>query len=80
MPKPKRPMKADPFDVWGKPPQIVLDQLGKQDHDRLRRYVERVTNKTYRIAYDCGLVNGLSTLTHTAMVELKRQQERMSRS
>lgn len=46
--------KADPFDVWGKPPKIVLDQLGKQDHDRLRRYIEKVAMNVYRIAYDCG--------------------------
>lgn len=46
--------KADPFDVWGKPPQIVLDQLGRNDHDRLRRYIEKVATKVYRIAYDCG--------------------------
>jgi hypothetical protein len=46
--------KADPFDVWGKPPQIILDQLGKQDRDRLRRYVQKMASKVYRIAYDCG--------------------------
>ena len=49
-----RASKADPFDVWGKPPQIILDQLGRRDHDRLRRYVERVAKRAYRIAYDCG--------------------------
>ncbi len=50
----KSPTQADPFDVWGAPPQIILDQLGKQDHDRLRRYIAKVATKTYRIAYDCG--------------------------
>lgn len=50
-----RARKADPFDVWGKPPQIIMDQLGRKDHDRLRRYVERVASKVYRIAYDCGV-------------------------
>lgn len=46
--------RADPFDVWGKPPQDILDQLGRQDHDRLRRYITRVTSKVYRLAYDLG--------------------------
>lgn len=50
----RRASKADPFDVWGKPPQIILDQLGRRDHDKLRRYVERIAKKVYRIAYDCG--------------------------
>lgn len=52
--KKRRVRHADPFDVWGKPPQIVLDQLGRKDHNRLRRYILRVVKQCYRIAYDCG--------------------------
>lgn len=50
----RNPSKADPFDVWGKPPSIILDQLGRNDHNRLRSYIERVASKTYRLAYDLG--------------------------
>jgi hypothetical protein len=50
-----RAKRADPFDVWGKPPQIILDQLGRKDHDHLRRYVQRVTTKAYLIGRDCGV-------------------------
>lgn len=50
----RRRILADPFDVWGKPPQIVLDQLGRKDHNRLRRYITRVVGKVYKIAYECG--------------------------
>jgi hypothetical protein len=50
----KRRILADPFDVWGKPPQIVLDQLGRKDHHRLRRYITRVVGKVYKIAYEAG--------------------------
>lgn len=50
----RRASKADPFEVWGKPPEIILDQLGKRDHDRLRRYVDRIASKVYRLAYDLG--------------------------
>lgn len=50
----RRVSKADPFDVWGKPPQIILDQLGRRDHDKLRRYVNRIASKVYRLAYDLG--------------------------
>lgn len=51
---PRRRILADPFDVWGKPPQIVLDQLGKKDHDRLRRYITRVVGLVYPVAYEAG--------------------------
>jgi len=54
MTKRRRRILADPFDVWGKPPLIVLDQLGRKDHDRLRRYIIRVVGKVYKIAYECG--------------------------
>lgn len=48
---------ADPFDVWGKPPQAVLDQLGRKDHDKLRRYINRVAKSVYRLAYDLGVAS-----------------------
>lgn len=50
----RRVPTADPFAVWGAPPEIVLCQLGKKDHDRLRRYVNRLAKKVYRLAYDLG--------------------------
>lgn len=46
--------KADPFEVWGKPPERILIQLGRDDQNRLRRYVERTAKKVYRLAYDLG--------------------------
>ena len=48
------PRLADPFKVWGAPPQVLLDQLGRKDHDRLRRYITRVIGKVYPIAYAAG--------------------------
>lgn len=50
----RKTILADPFEVWGKPPQIVLDQLGRKDHDRLRRYITRVIGKVYPIIYSAG--------------------------
>lgn len=50
----KRAPQADPFEVWGKPPQIVLDQLTRKSLDHLRRYVKRVGTKAYLIGHECG--------------------------
>jgi hypothetical protein len=48
-----RAKKADPFDVWGKPPPL-LRTLTKRQQDSLRRYVTKVAKNVYRLAYDLG--------------------------
>lgn len=53
-----RRILADPFDVWGKPPQMVLDQLGRNDHNKIRRYITRVVGKVYKVAYEAGESSG----------------------
>jgi len=49
---------ANPFDVWGKPPQIILDMLTRNQQRQLQRYVERTAKKVYRLAYDLGRAAG----------------------
>jgi hypothetical protein len=71
--------KSDPFETWGKPP-APLDGLPKKHLDALRRYVESVANKSYRTAYDNGLVEGLCKISMTAAAELRAQRNRMRKS
>ena len=49
-----RAKNADVFDVWGKPPPL-LRTLTKRQERALKRYVDKVARKVYRIAYDCGV-------------------------
>ncbi len=57
----RRPSKADPFDVWGPPPQSVLDAMNRNQQRQLQRYVERTAKKVYRLAYDLGRASCSST-------------------
>jgi len=49
-----RAKNADVFDVWGWPPPSLQPLTLKQEK-ALRRYVDKVARKVYRIAYDCGV-------------------------
>lgn len=71
----RKPTKADPFAVWGKPP-APLDKLPPKHLGALRRYVEGVTGKAYRVAYDNGLVEGLTKISLMVSVEVKKQRDR----
>jgi hypothetical protein len=46
--------KADPFKVWGPPPPSLMRGLTKKKARSLRRYIERIVSKVYRLAYDIG--------------------------
>lgn len=76
----RQPKQTDPFDVWGWPPHALLKGMTPKQIDALRRYITTVSNKSYRIAYDCGLVEGLTKLSLTASIEMKRQRDKMLRS
>ena len=54
MRKYKVKIRADTFDVFGKPPDIVGNALRPRATNALKRYVDRVVKKVYRIAYDAG--------------------------
>lgn len=69
--------RADPFDVWGWPPNILLKGLSPKQTETLRRYVSSVTEKSYRIAYDNGLIEGLTKISLVASMEMKKQRDRM---
>lgn len=73
----KKASRADVFDVWGWPPRAILRGLSAEQINALRRYVGSVTDQTYRIAYDCGLIEGLAKISLTASIEMKRQRDRM---
>ena len=51
MPRVKR---ADPFKVWGSPPPSLMRGTTKRQQRALRRYVNKIANKVYRLAYDLG--------------------------
>lgn len=77
---PKKPTQADPFDVWGWPPAVLLKGLSPKQTDTLRRYVLSITDKTYRLAYSNGLVEGFTKVSLAATLELKRHRKEMRRS
>ena len=64
--------KADPFNVWGLPPQALSKGMTPRQLTILRRYVEVVASKSYRIAYDNGATHGLTTVAEVAHHELKK--------
>lgn len=58
----KKASKRDILTVWGKPPQALTDGLTKSQMAALRRYVEMVHTKCYRLAFDCGVDHGIATV------------------
>lgn len=72
--------KADTFDVWGKPPQTLTRGMSRAQIRALKAYTDRVTKQCYRLAFDNGLVEGLTKIAAVAANELKREQQRMLRS
>ena len=66
-----RATKADPFDVWGKPPEQIITRLTEKQLDVLRKYVSSTATKAYRLAYDIGYDSGLETAE--AMIGKRRQ-------
>lgn len=74
----RKPIKADPFSVWGPPPE-PLGRLPKKHLATLRHYVESVTHKAYETGYDNGLVEGYTTVSLLAAAKLKQERNRMFR-
>lgn len=71
---------ADPFDVWGAPPKLVLSGMSVAQQGALKRYVERVTGKAYRIGYDNGISHAFEHVSNTVTREWRAQRERMAAS
>lgn len=69
----RRPIKADPFDVWGAPPQALARGMTQRQMNLLRRYVEAVTRKSYRLGLDNGVSQGLSVVMSAAQKEWRKQ-------
>lgn len=73
----KKNNQADPFDVWGWPPDFLLKELSSEQVHILRRYVSVISDKAYRTAYDNGFIEGLTKIGLLATVEMKKQRDRM---
>ncbi len=69
---------ADPFHVWGTPPKGIMAKLTHAQHNALRRYVEGVTKKCYRIAFDCGARRGIAAVRDAATAVEAAQRKRRS--
>jgi hypothetical protein len=67
---------ADPFDVWGKPPESIITRLTEKQLDALRAYVSHTAKKVYRLAHDIGYDSGLETAE--AMIGKRRQRHNKS--
>lgn len=55
----KQPTKADIFDVWGKPPEAVTNILGPKSEKSLKKYIDKIVVRCYRIAFDAGVKRGI---------------------
>lgn len=75
-----RTKKADTFDVWGKPPQTLTRGMSRAQIRALKAYTDKVTKQCYRLAFDNGLVEGLTKIGHIVNKELKQERQRMLRS
>ena len=69
----KKAPRAGTFDVFGWPPKTVLKDLDGNSQRSLRRYVERVTTKVYRIAFDAGYSQGARD-EYESLKKLKRDK------
>jgi hypothetical protein len=76
----KRPNKADPFDVWGKPPQALAKGLTERQMNLLRAYTEATATSVYRLAFDNGVSHAFGIVSETVGKEWKRQRDRVARS
>lgn len=72
--------KADPFDVWGHPPKTLTRGMTKVQIATFKRYADQITRECYRLAYDNGLVDGLTKVGHLVNVELDKERQRMLRT
>lgn len=73
MARKRKPIKADPFAVWGAPPKSVMRRMTPAQARLLRRYVEKVTGEAYRIAFDNGLTHGLARVCEVAQSEWRKR-------
>lgn len=73
-------IKADMFDVWGHPPKTLTSKMTPKQLAALKQYIEQVGDKSYRLAYDNGLIEGLTTISLAISVQLKKQRLKMLRS
>lgn len=73
-------IKADPFDVWGHPSKVLTGKLTLRQLAALKEYTAQVTDKSYRLAYDNGLIEGLTTISLAITTQMKKQRAKMLRS
>lgn len=71
--------KADPFEVWGTPPQALTRGMSPRQLSALRGYTKAVTGRCYRIAFDNGISHAFDIVGTTVQREWKRQQRKHRR-
>lgn len=76
----KKSNKADPFSVWGHPPQALTKGMTDRQIALLKAYTEATANSVYRLAFDNGLNHGLCLISTVASKEMRRQRDAMARS
>jgi hypothetical protein len=71
----KKPRRAKAMDVYGRPPKAILARLSKRHVGELDRYIGRVANQVYRIAFDCGACDMVSQVM-LAMNDIRQGKRR----
>lgn len=64
--------KADPFSVWGQPPEALAKGLTAKQMKALRSYAQAIGENTYRLAFDNGVSHGCTTVISVAQKELRK--------
>ncbi len=57
--------KADPFSVWGQPPQALTKDLTQAQIKLLKKYAAAIGESTYRMAFDNGVQHAFGIVTDT---------------
>lgn len=76
----KKSNKADPFEVWGTPPQALTKGMTERQIKLLRAYTEATANGVYRLAFDNGVSHAFDLVSMTVQTEWKKQRNAVARS
>jgi len=68
--------KADPFSVWGTPPDALTKDLTQAQIKLLKKYASAIGETTYRMAFDNGVQHAFGIVTHVTENEWRKQRTR----
>ena len=68
--------KADPFSVWGIPPEVLTRNLTQAQIRLLKKYAGAIGERAYRMAFDSGVQHAFGIVTEVTEKEWEKQRRR----